>query len=342
MLNILKNLCAPIAVSGNEGPVREIIEREIAPYCSKIYTDRGGNLIAEKKGKKPSKNKVLLAAHMDEVGIIITAITDSGFLKFSCVGGIDSRLFLGKTITICTENGNIRGVVGLVPIHLLSADERKQNCDIDTLYIDIGAQSKAEAQNMVSLGDTGVLDSEFSEFGDNKVLARALDDRCGCAVLIKLLKSDLEYDITAVFTVQEEIGLRGAQMAAEELNPDIAIVIDSTTACDIQNIPEENTVCSLSNGPVVSFMDKGCVYNRKLFSLIMKEATQNNIKAQVKRAVAGANDSGAINKARGGVKTAAISLPCRYLHSAGCVIDKNDLTETLRLVKAVLKKACEL
>ena len=175
-----------------------------------------------------------------------------------------------------------------------------------------------------------------------KSLARALDDRAGCAVLIQLLKSDLPCSVTAVFTVQEEIGCRGAQIASSAIKPDIAIVVDSTTACDLNDIADDKTVCSLGCGGVVSFMDKGCAYNRELFSLIMETAEKNHIKAQVKRAVAGANDSASIHKIAGGVKTAAISLPCRYLHSPNCVIAAEDLESVYKLVFLVLERLCEI
>jgi endoglucanase len=210
------------------------------------------------------------------------------------------------------------------------------------LYINIGATSKKEALSRVSLGDTGTLIGDFTPFGDGRLMARALDDRCGCAILISLLKSEAPVDFTAVFTVQEEIGCRGAMMASAEINPDVAIVLDSTTACDIQDVAPEKTVCNLKEGGVVSFMDRGCAYDRDFFSLIMKTAEENSIPAQVKRAVAGANDSASICKSTGGVKTAAISMPCRYLHTPNCVIDTRDMDSIYKLVLKVLEKVAVL
>ncbi len=342
MIELLKKLCAPIGVSGNEAAVRAVIEEEIKPYCDKLYTDRAGNLIAEKKGKKEPRSKIMLAAHMDEVGFIITNITSSGLLRFSSVGGIDPRGFIGKRVAVCGKAILVNGVIGAVAPHLLSKENATKVLKDDELYIDIGAQSKSEAQELVSLGDTGVLVGDFSVLGGGKILARALDDRAGCAVLTKLLKSESEYSFTAVFTVQEEIGCRGALIAASALKPDIALVLDSTTACDLNDIPDDKTVCSLGEGGVVSFMDKGCAYDRELFSLIMKTAQDKGIKAQVKRAVAGANDSASIHKIAGGVKTAAISLPCRYLHTPNCLIDSNDLESVYELVCEVLEGVKEL
>lgn len=337
MIDILKKLCAPIAVSGYENDVCDIIKTEIAPYCDKIYTDNLGNLYAEKKGKTAPKSKIMLAAHMDEVGFIITNKTEDGFLKFSSVGGVDPRLYVGKQVVIKAKEGEVRGVIGMVPMHLLSGDGKTAVMDEDSLYIDVGG-----CDNLVSLGDTGVMVGDFEEFGEDKILARALDDRCGCAVLIDLLKRDLPCDITAVFTVQEEIGCRGALVAAQNVNPDIAIVVDSTTACDIQDIAPDKTVCEVGGGGVVSFMDRGCAYDRELFSLILKTSEEQNIPSQLKRAVAGGNDASNIHKSSGGVKTAAISLPCRYIHSSGCVIDRKDLYKTADLIFAVLDRLTKL
>jgi len=342
MTNLLKELCALTGVSGRENSVCEYIKAEVSPFCDKVYSDRAGNLICEKKGKNLSKNKVMLCAHMDEVGFIITSIRDDGLIKFALIGGMDERLFLGKRVSIVTESKTVLGCVNIVPTHLLSESQKTKVPSISELCIDIGAESKSEAEGLVSIGDTGVLSGDFERLEGGKILARALDDRCGCAVLISLLKEELEYDVTVCFTVQEEVGCRGAQMCAESICPDIALVIDSTTACDIQNIPSESTVANLEKGGVVSFMDGGCIYDKELFNLIMKTADENAIPAQIKRAIAGANDSASIHKCCGGIKTAAISLPCRYIHSAGSVVSEKDLYSTFNLVKAVLPKICEL
>lgn len=342
MKKLLERLSGEIAVSGREKALAAMIKEEIEPYCSRVYFDKIGNLIAEKKGKKAAKNAVLVAAHVDEVGFIITDITSDGLLRFETVGGIDSRLLSAKNVTIDGKNGRFFGVIGLVPMHLLEGEAKNAVKSADALYIDIGVSSKEEAQERVCLGDVGVLDGEFKEIGGGKIVSRALDNRCGCSVLIELLKSDAEYDFTAVFTVQEEIGCRGAQVAAQSLNPDIALILDTTTACDISDIPEDSTVCNLGLGGVVSFMDRGCLYDRELYSLLLDCAAENSISAQSKRAVAGANDSSSIHKAAGGVRCASLCLPCRYLHSGICMIDKKDLQSTFDLALKVLPRLCSL
>jgi len=341
MLDLLKKLCAPIAVSGDESAVCEIIKSEVLKCCDSIHTDKMGNLICHKRGKTKSKNKIMIAAHMDEVGFVITDVLPSGLLKFALVGGVDARILPGKRVEILSNGKGVFGVIGTAAPHLISKAAAEHVLKEDELFINIGVDSKQDALKLVSRGDSGTFTGDFSILGD-KVLARALDDRCGCAVLVKLLQSDLPCDIEAVFTVQEEIGCRGALVASGSINPDISIVIDSTTACDINDTPEDKTVCNLSKGAVVSFMDKGCAYDRELFNLIMETAESENIPAQVKRAVAGANDSASICKTAGGVKTAAISLPCRYLHTPSCMIDKNDLYSVYALILSVLKKLTEL
>lgn len=341
MKEILKKLCSYVAVSGDEKSLAEMIRAEIEPYCENVQLDRAGNLICEKKGKTACKGKIMLAAHTDEVGFIIKHITDDGLLKFEAVGGIDERIFPAKQVVISSKEP-VYGVIGIVPTHLLSGDAKTAVVSVENLYIDIGAESREAAEKLVCLGDTGTLVGDFTEFGDGRILSHALDDRCGCAVLIKLLQSDVPCDITVCFTVQEEIGCRGAHMVTEKVKPDIAIVIDSTTACDIQDVPDDKSVCNLGKGGVVSFMDRGCIYDRELFDIIMKIAEERSIPAQVKRAVAGANDSSSIHKLCGGVRTAAISLPCRYLHTPGCVIKYSDLEAVYNHILAILPRFAQL
>lgn len=341
MKGILKRLCTPVCVSGDEMSLAKQILSEVSPYCESAEIDKAGNVICTKKGKTTPKSKIMLAAHLDEVGFIITNITDDGLLKFASVGGIDARIWPAKKVVInCSEQ--IYGVIGIVPTHMLSGDSKNAVLGEDELYIDIGAENKKEAEALVSLGDMGTLCGEYREFGENGILARALDDRAGCAILISLLKGEVPCDITVCFTVQEEVGCRGAQMVTEQVKPDIAVVLDSTTACDLDGVPDEKSVCNLSLGGVVSFMDRGCIYDRELYKIIIETAKEKGIPAQSKRAVTGANDSSTIHKTAGGVRTAAISLPCRYLHTPGCVINFTDLEATKNLALAVLEPFSKL
>ncbi len=330
MLKTLKELCSLNGISGREDKVRDYIISRIDGKCS-YKVDPMGNILVHKEGKKRAKNKVMLSAHMDEVGFIVTYICDNGFLKFASVGGVDSKVVEGRTVLVGEKE--ILGVIGNKALHLCEGDEDKKVPELSKLYIDIGASSKEEAEAMVEIGDSVYFNSEFVEFGDNKIKAKAIDDRFGCSIMIKMIEDGVEYDTEFAFLVQEEVGLRGAGPAAYTVNPDYAIVLEATTASDVAFVSDENSVCKQKNGAVVSFMDRSTVYNPVLFKGALKKARENNIKAQPKTAVAGGNDAGAIHKSGGGVYTITISLPCRYIHSGTSVADKEDMSACFDLAK---------
>jgi len=335
MINELKKLCSLNAASGRENEVRDYIIKEITPYAD-YKTDPLGNIIAFKKGKFSAKKKVMLSAHMDEVALIITYIDNSGFLKFTTVGGIDTQVLAGKRVSV---NGHI-GVTGVKPIHLLKGKEKESYPEIGDLYIDIGATSREDALKYVSEGDIAYFISDSIDLGSNLLKAKSVDDRLGCAVLLKMIRSDLKYDSVFVFTVQEEVGTRGATAAAHTVAPDYAIVVEATTAADISGVEDENRVCCLGGGAVVSFMDRATVYDRELYKLAFRLASDKNIKLQTKTKVAGGNDAGAIHKSRGGVKTIAVSIPCRYIHSPSCVINTDDIDSVYNIVEALQEALC--
>lgn len=326
MLDLLKKLCLLDGTSGSEDNVRDFIIDEIKDYCE-YKIDNLGNIICFKKGKKRPSKKLMLDAHMDEVGLIITSVTSDGFLKFDTVGGIDASVLCFKKVKI----GEVFGIISGKPTHLLSKDERKKAPKTDSLYIDIGVSSKDEALSLVSLGDTAIIQSDFNLMGEN-VKAKAIDDRIGCAVLINLLKEKAEYDFWAVFSTQEEIGTRGARVATFAVNPDFALALEATTAADIAGVSDDKSVCNLGNGPAVSFMDRATMYDRELYNA----ALQSGIAVQPKRAVAGGNNSGAIHLSREGVRTLAISLPCRYIHSPSCVANIKDMENMMALTKYMM------
>ncbi|MDR3552168.1 MAG: M42 family metallopeptidase [Clostridia bacterium] len=332
MLELLKELCAERAPSGCEAAVAQRIIKEIGPYAE-LRTDALGNVIAFKKGDRPAKTRLMLCAHMDEVGLIVTCITGDGFLKFAAVGGIDPRVMAGRRVLIGA--GGIPGVIGMKVLHLLEGDEAKTAPSIEKLYIDIGVATRQEAERLVSPGDTAVFDSQFEEFGDGFIKARAIDDRIGCAMLVQMIRQPQPFDLTFAFTVQEEVGSCGAKAATFAVAPEAAIVVEATTAADIPFVVEEKRVCFVGRGPVVSFMDKGTVYDRALYRLAFSLAEQQGISCQPKKATAGGNDAASVHVSREGVRTAAVSLPCRYLHSPSCVIKWSDAEETLRLLSAL-------
>lgn len=332
MLDLIKELCSLSGISGREDSVRDYIIKKISGYAE-YSVDALGNLLVFKKGKNPAKNKVMLDAHMDEVGMIVTGITSQGFVKFAKVGGINSKVIIGRSVKVGEKAVN--GVIGIKPIHLVDKDKEDVIPAADELYIDIGAKDKEEAQSVVSLGDAVWFNSDLVEFGNGFIKAKALDDRVGCAVLIEMIRSELEYDAWFSFSVQEEIGTRGAQTAAFNIAPDYAIVVETTTAADISGVKDENRVCVCGNGGTVSFMDRSTVYSKALFERAFELAKEKNIACQPKTLVAGGNDAGAIHKSRGGVRVLTVSVPCRYLHSPACVIKYGDVEESLRLIKAI-------
>lgn len=330
---MLKDLCLLNGTSGREDAVRNYIIEKIKDKCE-YSVDALGSVIAFKKGRKAPDKKVLVAAHTDEVGFIITDITDDGYLRFAPVGGIDAAVVLGRRVDI---NG-IKGVVGAKAVHLLSDDEKKNEPAFDKLAIDIGAADKAEAEKAVSLGDCAYFASDYCEFGDGFIKSKALDDRIGCMLMIELINSDLEYDTYFCFNVQEEVGLRGSGCSAYAVKPDVAVILESTTAADIDGVTGGDKCCVLGKGPVVSFMDGRTIYDKQIFDLAFEVAKENNIKIQTKTKIAGGNDAGAIQKSGAGCRVAAVSLPCRYIHSGSSVVKIGDIEEIRRFLPLFLSK----
>ena len=328
MLDLLKRLCLIDGASGNEGAVRDFIISEIKDFCE-FKVDNLGNIICFKKGKNTPNKKVMLDAHLDEVGLIITSVTENGYLRFKTVGGIDTAVLLFRRVKI---NEKTNGVIGGKPFHILSADDRKKAPKVTDLYIDIGAKTREEALAVVNPGDSAVVPSEFEILGDC-VKSKALDDRIGCLILIKLLKNFNEYDFYATFTVQEEVGLRGAKTAAFAIAPDFAIAIDSTTAADIAGVSEDSHVCVQGKGAVVSFMDKSTMYDKAMYTA----ALNSGILCQPKTFVSGGNNAGAIHLSGNGVRTMAISAPCRYIHTANSIVKVKDIESMLSLCEYMLK-----
>lgn len=332
MLDTVKELSLLCGTSGRETKIREYIISRIDGRCE-WHEDALGNIIAFKKGRKPATHKVMLDAHMDEVGVIATFINSDGTIKFSPVGGINTKVLLARQIVF--DNGTV-GVVGIKPIHLSKGDEKTKIPGADSLYIDIGASSKEEAEKYIKIGDTGVFLSDFVEFGDSKIKGKALDDRVGCAVLLDMIDSDLPFDAYFSFSVQEEIGLRGATTSAYGIDPEYAIVLETTTAADLIDVPEHKKVCILGEGAAVSFMDRSTLYSKELFDTAFRVAGEKGIKIQPKTVVAGGNNAGAIHKARAGIKTITVNTPCRYLHSPSCVCDTRDIVSVRQLAEALL------
>ena len=328
--NTLKTLCSLPGISGREHEVREYILSEITPHCQSVEVDNLGNIIAFVKGAKPRKSKLLLAAHMDEVGLVITA-KEGEFYRFAAVGGIDSAVLPAKRV----QCGEHVGVIGAVPVHLQK--DKGTLSDISDMFIDFGGAE-------VEIGSSVVFDSDWLDISENLIGARAIDDRFGCAVLIDLIKKGVAaarnetLDTYFTFTVQEELGCRGAKAVAMAVKPDVAIVVETTTAADTPDAKSDTEkVCELGKGACVPFMDKGAMYDKNLYETVRALAKKKTLRVQTKHRVAGGNDASALAIYGGGAKVLAVSLPCRNLHSPCVVWDKRDAESVEAIVSELLK-----
>ena len=334
---VLEKLCNLNAVSGSEENVREFILKNIRPYADDIKIDIMGNVIAYVKGECSDK-KIMLAAHMDEVGLIVSKITEDGYLKFKTVGGIDERILPAKRVEV-GEN-KVCGVIGLKAIHLQTKAERERVNSVSELVIDIGAKNYSQAAKMVSVGDYASFKSVFSPIADERCYkGKALDDRCGCAVLIELAKKRYFYDVYFAFTVQEEVGTRGAEICANRIQPDAALVLEATTCSDVYGVKDYLEVTNLGGGAALSIKDNGSYSDVFLTKRLYALAKQKNIAVQYKRTTAGGNDARVIQTAGQGVRTAALSVPCRYLHSPIGIISKSDFEAVYMISKEFLQNA---
>lgn len=336
LLDTLKDLCALFGPSGCEDQVRAYIRREAEPWADEILENRHGDLMILKRGRKQTKYTVMLAAHMDEVGLIIRSITEEGFLKFAFVGGVDRRVVLGKKVFLGEKR--IPGIIGMKPIHLTTKEERASVPKTRDLYIDIGAASRTEAEALVEEGDYGCFDPGFTQLENGLVRFKAIDDRVGCAILLETLKQDLPIDTWFAFTVQEEIGSRGAFGTAFAVKPDVAVVLEGTSAADAPQSEGTKRVCATGSGPVLSMVDKGAIYDPDLFRILRTLAEEKKTGWQIKTRVVGSTDARAIQQSLGGCKVAGISAPVRYIHSPSCVGSIKDFEAMKTLVDAFLEK----
>ncbi len=339
MIETLKTLCGLSGVSSWEDPVRDYIRQRVEPHADRVEVDALGNLIVFKRGAKAAGNKLMLCAHMDEVGLIVKSVTDEGYLKFGCVGGIDRRILLGKQVEVGERK--IPGIIGLKAIHLTTAEERKKVPKLTDLYIDIGAKDKEEALAQVEPGDVCTFVSDAVEFGEGLLKAKAIDDRVGCAVMVKLLEEELPMDCTFVFTAMEEVGTRGAFGAAFSVTPEIALVLEGTTAADVPALEPDRQVCWPGKGPVLSWMDGGTIYDRGLFELLRELAEKNGIPWQMKHYLSGGTDGGAVQRTKAGVRVTGISAAVRYLHAPNSVCSISDAEQMLALARKLIQAVAQ-
>ncbi|MBD3228924.1 MAG: M20/M25/M40 family metallo-hydrolase [Candidatus Lokiarchaeota archaeon] len=338
--DLIKRLTETPGIPGHEENIRVLIHNEVKEFCDEIIVDKLGNLICVKKGSK-DKPKILLCAHMDTIGFMIKYIDSDGFLRIQPVGGIDPRITIGQPILIFHEENIVNGVIASKPIHLLEKKEREKVKKIDELHVDIGAKSKEDALEIISLGDFGVFNYSCKKLSHSVITSGGLDDRAGCMVLIKTLKElkDVETpnELYFIFSVQEEIGARGAITSAFNIDPDIGIVVEVAHGIDVPGLKKDkHGDISLGKGPAI---DMGPNVNPKLFKYIIKKAENGNISFQLRvHGRATPTDLRHIQITHTGVSTALISVPLRYMHTTIEVMDLKDINRTVKLLIDVLSK----
>ncbi|UAC47507.1 M42 family metallopeptidase [Bacillus aquiflavi] len=342
-LTMLKDLTDAKGIPGNEREVREVMKKYITPFADEITTDGLGGLIAKKVGKDGGP-KVMVAGHLDEVGFMITQIDEKGFLRFQTVGGWWSQVMLAQRVTIVTAKGEITGIIGSKPPHILSPEARKKPVDIKEMFIDIGASSREEAQEWgVRPGDMAVPYFEFTVMNNDKMLlAKAWDNRIGCAIAIDVLKqlkgAEHPNVVYGVGTVQEEVGLRGARTAAQTIEPDIGFAVDVGIAGDTPGISEKDALGKMGKGPQIILYDASMVSHKGLRDFVTGVADELNIPYQFDAISGGGTDAGSIHLSVKGVPSLAITIATRYIHSPAAMLHRDDFENTVKLITEVIKR----
>jgi len=336
-LEKLSNACG---VAGREEEVRSLMKNFLKPYVDEVKEDKLGNIIGIKKGKK-NASKVMLAAHMDEIGLLVKTISKEGFIQFAKIGGIDDRILLAQNVIVYTEKGPLHGIIGSKPPHIQKEEERKKVITFDELFIDIGAENQEQAKKMgVKIGDPVGFDIKFAKVGKNIVIGKAFDDRVGCAVMVEAMKrlEKTECTVYAVGTVQEEVGLRGATTAAFGIYPDVGIALDVTIAGDVPGVREVEAPIKLGKGPSIEIADMGLIAHPKVVRLLVDAAEENKIPYQLETGLPGSTDAARISLTREGVPSGVISIPTRYIHSPSSLLSLEDAEKTVKLTVAAIQK----
>ncbi|WP_027417750.1 M42 family metallopeptidase [Aneurinibacillus terranovensis] len=336
-----KELTETAGAPGHEGNVRELMKKYISPYADEVTTDNLGSLIARKGNKGP---KIMVAGHLDEVGFMITMITDKGFLKFQTLGGWWGQVMLAQRVAIQTRKGVIEGVIGSVPPHILSPEARKKPVEIKDMFIDIGASSREEAEEFgIRPGDTVVPICPFTVMNNPKIMmAKAWDNRVGIAMAIETLQSlqgiDHPNTVYGVGTVQEEVGLRGAQTSVHAVDPDIAFAVDVGIAGDTPGIKEQDAQSKIGAGPQIMLYDSSMVSHPALRNFVIDTAREHNIPFQYDAMAGGGTDAGRMHLHGQGVPSLVISIATRYIHSHCAILHQDDIDNAVKLITEVIKK----
>ena len=342
-LTMLKDLTDAKGIPGNEREVREVMKKYIEPYADEITYDGLGSLIAKKTGKEGGP-KIMVAGHLDEVGFMVTQIDEQGFLRFQTVGGWWSQVMLAQRVTIVTRNGDVTGIIGSKPPHVLSPEARKKPVEIKEMFIDIGASSREEAEQWgVRPGDMVVPYFEFTVMNNEKMLlAKAWDNRIGCAIAIDVLKQLKAVDhpnvVYGVGTIQEEVGLRGARTATSAIQPDIGFAVDVGIAGDTPGISEKEALSKMGKGPQIILYDASLVSHKGLRDFVTDVADEQNIPYQFDAIAGGGTDAGSIHLTHNGVPALAITIATRYIHSHAAMLHRDDYENAVKLIVEVIKR----
>jgi len=333
--DILERLSNAHGLSGYEGSVRQIIEDEIKPYVDEVKTDKMGNLIATKFGNKPV---VMLAAHMDEIGLMVKYVDDKGFVHFTKSGGWFDQALLNQRMILHTAKGKIYGVIGSKAPHAMKEEDKKKPILAEDMFLDVGATSKEDAEKMgVKAGTPVTSDMEFKSLGNDRVTGKAFDNRAGCAMLILALRElkSVKATVHAVFTVQEEVGAKGAKTSAFGLNPDVAVATDVTYTGDYPGMEKKQSAIEIEKGPSITVSDaegRGIIVPESVLKWLKEVAESNKIPYQLEVGVGGTTDASAIHLSREGIPSGVISLPLRYIHTPVSVLSMSDLENCTKLI----------
>ncbi|MEW5934112.1 MAG: M42 family metallopeptidase [Bacillota bacterium] len=328
---LLGQLSEAAGVSGWEGEVRGIIRGQLEKMGVCYRTDHLGNIIAYRgPDDEHAGLRVMLAAHMDEVGLVVSGIDKSGLLRFRKVGGIDDRVLVSKRVLV--GKSRVPGVIGAKPIHLQQPKEQENPFRAEELFVDIGARNKEEAEKVAKVGDPIVFATRFTRLGERRARGKAFDDRAGCLVLLGALREKYRVPVYGVFTVQEEVGSRGAQVAAYAIEPRLGLALEGTVCSDTPGSEEHLQATRMGAGPAISVMDADTIHNRRVIERLVEVARKAGIPYQLRRTTSGGNDAGRIHLARSGAAAGGLSVPCRYIHSPASVLDLEDLVNTRRLL----------
>jgi tetrahedral aminopeptidase len=321
-------------VSGDEVAVRRFLLEKLEPFEGEVKVDTMGNLLV-RKGYDTRRDRVMLSAHMDEVGLMVMSIRKNGLLSFETVGGIDTRVLVAKRVLIGTNS--LPGVIGAKPVHLQNKSEQKKPYEAESLYIDAGFKSRDEAEKEIRAGDYVTFDASCISLGEGYYRGKAFDDRAGCLILLNLLLEDNGLQFDAAFTVQEEVGTRGAAVAAYTLKPRIALAVEATAAADTPETEKEAITTTLGAGPAISFMDRTIMVSRAMRERLIRAAEKAQVPYQFRRFTGAGTEAGIISLSREGVQTAVLAVPCRYIHSPHCIMQENDMLGAVSLIRTWLE-----